>query len=370
MRATEFIAELFKPGKNWEWGFRGSEEATAYFNVGGINYLWYAYTYLKHDPTRWEIIFRVQRDDDHEGNKDLFGKTGTGNSSEVMSTVVDITRSFIKEYGEKVLEITFSSKGDSRTGLYAKMVHRLLPDWDVKTKEGQNGTEFLLINPLAYELEEDWRSKLATGAAAAAMALSGGQLAQAPGLPTAMQTSYKMMSPQDILTATAKAAGIVGAELSQLLAQAAHETGNFSRMAEKGTSEYFKKRYENPRVAKKLGNKFAGDGEKYKGRGFIQLTGRDNYARAGKALGIMFVNPYQPGQPGYAEAEKVAAENRARIETDPNLNSRVTIWYWKGRVASKVQDFTDTKAVTKTINPGLKHLNRRQQQFQKYHSAK
>lgn len=150
MRATEFLTELFKPGKNWEWGFRGSEEATAYFNVGGVDYLWYAYTYLKHDPTRWEIIFRVKRDDEHEGNKDLFGKTGTGNSAEVLSTVVDITRAFLDEYKEKVLEITFSSKGDSRTNLYVKMVKRLLPNWDLRTRESANGTEFLLINPLAY----------------------------------------------------------------------------------------------------------------------------------------------------------------------------------------------------------------------------
>ena len=35
------------------------------------------------------------------------------------------------------------------------MVHRLLPDWDVKTREGHNGTEFLLINPKAYELGEE-----------------------------------------------------------------------------------------------------------------------------------------------------------------------------------------------------------------------
>jgi len=151
MRATEFITELFKPGKNWEWGFRGSEEATAYFNVGGINYLWYAYTYLKHDPTRWEIIFRIKRDDEHEGNKDLFGKTGTGNSAEVMSTVVDITRSFIEEYGDKVLEITFSSKGDSRTGLYAKMVKRLLPDWNLYKRMTNDGLEFHLTNPIAYK---------------------------------------------------------------------------------------------------------------------------------------------------------------------------------------------------------------------------
>jgi predicted chitinase len=35
-----------------------------------------------------------------------------------------------------------------------------------------------------------------------------------------------------------------------------------------------------------IGNKGQGDGEKFKGRGFIQLTGRANYVKYGKALGL------------------------------------------------------------------------------------
>jgi len=219
-------------------------------------------------------------------------------------------------------------------------------------------------------LEEDWKSKLATGATAAALALSGGQVAQSPGLPQSIQSQYKMMSPADILSTVAKSAGIAGNELTQLLAQTAHETMNFTHMVERGSPDYFKRKYENPRTAKKLGNKFAGDGERYKGRGFIQLTGRDNYMRAGKAMGMMFVNPYQPNDPKFQAAELEAARNRKQLETDPWLSSKVTIWYWKNRVASRVDDFTDTRAVTKKINPGLKHLDRRHQQFQKQQAAK
>jgi peptidoglycan L-alanyl-D-glutamate endopeptidase CwlK len=37
---------------------------------------------------------------------------------------------------------------------------------------------------------------------------------------------------------------------------------------------------------KNLGNKGAPDGERYKGRGYIQLTGRDNYIEIGKSLGL------------------------------------------------------------------------------------
>jgi hypothetical protein len=57
---------------------------------------------------------------------DLFGTTGTGNSAEVMSTAVDITRAFLKNYGlNKVDEITFNAKEDSRIGSYAVMIKRL-----------------------------------------------------------------------------------------------------------------------------------------------------------------------------------------------------------------------------------------------------
>ena len=39
-------------------------------------------------------------------------------------------------------------------------------------------------------------------------------------------------------------------------------------------------------LAKNLGNSQAGDGARYKGRGYVQLTGRYNYARVGKQLGV------------------------------------------------------------------------------------
>jgi predicted chitinase len=38
-------------------------------------------------------------------------------------------------------------------------------------------------------------------------------------------------------------------------------------------------------IGARLGNTVAGDGPKFKGRGFIQLTGRDNYTRVGGQIG-------------------------------------------------------------------------------------
>jgi peptidoglycan L-alanyl-D-glutamate endopeptidase CwlK len=54
---------------------------------------------------------------------------------------------------------------------------------------------------------------------------------------------------------------------------------------------------------KDLGNKAKGDGDRFKGRGFIQLTGHDNYQNYGKALGLgdeLVTNPDRANDPEIA----------------------------------------------------------------------
>lgn len=54
-------------------------------------------------------------------------------------------------------------------------------------------------------------------------------------------------------------------------------------------------------IGKRLGNTQAGDGSLFKGRGFIQLTGRDNYTRIGTQIGVGLVaQPLQANQPRIA----------------------------------------------------------------------
>jgi hypothetical protein len=54
---------------------------------------------------------------------------------------------------------------------------------------------------------------------------------------------------------------------------------------------YFEKKYGyKTKTGKGLGNTQEGDGAKYKGRGYIQLTGRANYEQVGNLIGIDLVN--------------------------------------------------------------------------------
>ena len=135
-------------------------------------------------------------------------------------------------------------------------------------------------------------------------------------------------------------AGLKGVELASYMAQVAHESDNFKTSEEYASGAAYEGR-------KDLGNTQVGDGKKYKGRAYIQLTGRDNYKKAGDALGLDLIN-----NPALAEEPKNAAA--------------ISVWFWKTKVKPQVPDFMDTERVTKVVNGGFNGLNDRLKYFDRF----
>ena len=77
-------------------------------------------------------------------------------------------------------------------------------------------------------------------------------------------------------------------ELAYCLATFKWETAHTMKpIDERGGNNYFNKRYgPQTSVGKMLGNTKAGDGALFHGRGYVQLTGRRNYAKAKQLTGV------------------------------------------------------------------------------------
>ena len=128
--------------------------------------------------------------------------------------------------------------------------------------------------------------------------------------------------------------------IAHFLAQMMHESGGFRFTKELASGAA----YDTGRLAAKLGNttEADGDGQKYKGRGLVQITGRNNYKAFCLWLG---------GAPDvYRHPELVE---------QPNLAVLAAIWYWDSRKLNLLADKDDLNGITKIVNGGYNGLAER-----------
>ncbi len=126
--------------------------------------------------------------------------------------------------------------------------------------------------------------------------------------------------------------------ICHFLAQVLHESGAFRFTAEIWGPTPTQLRYEG---RTDLGNDAPGDGFKYRGRGWIQLTGKANYKVASAELNQDFVN------------------NPDLLEQYPGA-ALIAGWYWDKHNLNALADNDDILSITKRINGGTNGLPDRQ----------
>jgi putative chitinase len=123
-------------------------------------------------------------------------------------------------------------------------------------------------------------------------------------------------------------------QIAMFVAQIGHESNRLRNVVEIGSDTYFNK-YEG---RKTLSNTEPGDGPKFKGRGLIQLTGRDNYDKFGKYVNKDFLT-------------------RPELVAQPENAVLSACWYWDTR---KLNNYAgNIYECTKKINGGLNGINDR-----------
>ena len=156
--------------------------------------------------------------------------------------------------------------------------------------------------------------------------------------------------------------------IAMLMAQVGHESGGLKRKEEnlnysaQRLAQVFPKYFRdvdpndyarNPEAIAnrvyggRMGNgpEETGDGYRYRGRGFIQLTGKNNYQAFANAMGM-------------------AVEDAAEYLSTPEGAAMSAAWFWDMRNINPDADRGDVLTVTKKINGGTIGLADRQAHYQ------
>jgi len=150
----------------------------------------------------------------------------------------------------------------------------------------------------------------------------------------------KLPTPNALLVEAMKKFGILTPiQRAHFLAQCAHESGGFRWVREFASGTAYEGRSD-------LGNTQKGDGVKFKGRGYIQLTGRANYTKfRGSVKDDVITDP---------------------ILVETTYVAQSAAWFWKTRDFNSiaVNDSVETlQKVTKRVNGGYNGYEDRKKYF-------
>ena len=278
--------------------------------------------------------------------------------------------------GLKNTREVFSTVGESFTTGFASLSSTLTGLGDTIKTEGSSfiGSAASWVGDKA-EAVRNWGSK-GTGVVSRAAELVGGGVADAASRVSLSVGKGAAAERRANIVNEMKSQGVTDPkQQAMILAQLDHESGGFKSNQEsfnyrsadrimevrgsarkKGRAAVEAAMQQGPEAVaelmyggdKSLGNTQAGDGYKFRGRGDAQLTGRANYARAGKELGLDL-------------------ENNPDLLLDSKVSAKVSMWYMKDRkglMQSAAKG--DVLGATKKFNGGTNGFQDRQAKYNSY----
>ncbi|UVL54714.1 glycoside hydrolase family 19 protein [Pseudomonas sp. B21-035] len=146
-----------------------------------------------------------------------------------------------------------------------------------------------------------------------------------------------------------KYAIITRLRMAAFIAQIGHESGQLRYVRELGGDTYLAK-YDTGRLAQRLGNtpEADGDGQKYRGRGLIQVTGRGNYQACSEAL--------------FGDSRLL---NTPELLEQPVYAAMSAGWFWQRAGLNSLADKGEFLAITKKINGGTNGLEDREELYER-----
>jgi putative chitinase len=144
----------------------------------------------------------------------------------------------------------------------------------------------------------------------------------------------------------AKSDGIDGAHLANFMAQCKVETAGFKSLVEWSSGQQYEGR-------KDLGNTQPGDGARFKGRGFLHLTGRENYTRCNKDC-------------GWVNTKLDIVRNPDLVETNLQIAVASALWYWNLFIRPNYKPTSIVAVSTRVNGTNPNGLNARINAFKDY----
>jgi len=158
-------------------------------------------------------------------------------------------------------------------------------------------------------------------------------------LPLATAERIEEFYPRAV-SAMEGAAIVTPLRIAHFLAQVGHECCDLLYLEEIADGSAYEGRRD-------LGNVFPGDGKRFKGRGLIQLTGRENYECYGYFANEDFIS--HPEQ----------------ISLSPLHAVSVATWFWTNHQLNSLADKDDAIGITKRVNGATRGLPDRQARLER-----